>query len=280
MNPSNPTVPVGEYVSLPRAREHALVISAMNLSCWLHREDSGYMLSAEAGLERPIAAELAAYDREQTEAPPPAPIELPQHAPGGWIALLWATFLMLAFTLQSRWAWVEELGKSSSVGLFERGEWWRPLTALSLHADLAHLGMNLAFGIAYAVLACRALGRLLAWLLILATGVLGNVLTALFYYPEEHLSIGASTSVFGALGILTGYGFYVAFRSPENGPWKSVLVPLGGGIALLGYFGSGGDNTDTLAHLFGFLSGVTLGTAASWWRLRPAFKNRQAPATT
>jgi len=279
METPNKTVEVGEYATLRRAREHALVISAMNLSCWLQRGGRGYVLSAESGLEEPIATELAAYDLEQAETSPPAPIELPQYPAGGWIALLWATSLMLVFTLQGRWGWIEDGGMSSSIGLFERGEWWRPLTALFLHADLAHLGLNLLFGIVYAVLACRALGRPLAWLLILTSGVLGNVLTALSYYPEEHLSLGASTAVFGALGSLTGYGFYVAFRCPENSPWKSVLVPLGGGVALLGYFGSGGENTDTLAHLFGFLSGAALGTAASWWRLRSALKNRPTSIT-
>jgi rhomboid protease GluP len=262
-------VPVGEYANLGHAQEHALVISAMNLSCWLGRGESGYVLLAEPGSEQPIAAELRAYDQEQLESQPRPVIQLPHYHHGGWLALLWATLVMAVFILQGQWAWVEDLGKASSHGLFERGEWWRPLTALFLHADLAHLGMNLAFGVTYAVLACGALGRWLAWSLIIASGIIGNILTAASYYPDEHLSLGASTLVFGALGILTGYGFYVAFRAPESGPWKTVLVPIGGGLAMLGFFGAGGGNTDIIAHLFGFLSGAVLGTAASWWRLRP-----------
>jgi membrane associated rhomboid family serine protease len=106
--------------------------------------------------------------------------------------------------------------------------------------------------------------------LVLASGTLGNALTAWAYAPEPFQSIGASTAVFGALGILTGYGVYVALAFPQTSPWRAVLLPVGGGVALLGWFGAGGVDTDVGGHLAGFGCGLALGFAAAWWRLRGA----------
>lgn len=278
MDALDSTVPVGEYRHPGRAEEHALVVLAMGLDCWFGRRggDGGYVLLAEPSEAEAIAAELRAYDREQEEEPR-QPIELPHFRPGAWIALLWGTILMAVFLLQGRFPWIEAEALSSSRGLIEGGEWWRPFTSLFLHGDLGHLAGNVIAGAVYAIFVCRALGRVLGWALIVASGTIGNVLTSLSYYPEPHLALGASTAVFGALGILTSYGFYLAFRTPESSPWQSVIVPAGGGLALFGLYGFGGEAVDFVGHLFGFLSGLALGVAASWWRLRPALRRGRTP---
>ncbi len=36
-------------------------------------------------------------------------------------------------------------------------------------------------------------------------------------------------------------------------------LPLGAGLALLSMLGSGGERTDLMAHLFGFMTGLILG---------------------
>jgi rhomboid protease GluP len=50
----------------------------------------------------------------------------------------------------------------------------------------------------------------------------------------------------------------------RHGPsrFRRVLLPLGGGLALLSFFGTGGERTDLGAHLFGFSAGLGLGAAA------------------
>ena len=48
---------------------------------------------------------------------------------------------------------------------------------------------------------CRELGSGLAWSLLLGSGVLGNLANACLQLPD-HRSVGASTVVFGAVGIL------------------------------------------------------------------------------
>jgi hypothetical protein len=42
-------------------------------------------------------------------------------------------------------------------------EWWRPLTALTLHADAAHLFGNLVFGVLFGYAAGQLLGSGVAW---------------------------------------------------------------------------------------------------------------------
>src|ERR1700678_3739961 len=81
---------------------------------------------------------------------------------------------------------------------------------------------------------------------------------------EEHQSIGASTAIFGAIGLLAATEL-VLHRKRSRG-WLDVAAPIVGGFALLGALGSGsGDGrTDLGAHLFGFLSGVIIGLGVAF----------------
>jgi membrane associated rhomboid family serine protease len=150
-----------------------------------------------------------------------------------------------------------------SVGLFDRREWWRPLTALFLHADAVHLLGNLTFGLWYGSLVNRALGTLLGWGLVLLSGVLGNLLVAAIHYPQPHLSLGASTAVFGALGLLVAEGLIHRWQQRWLSRLAPLMVPLVAGGVLLGLTG-GFDNpqTDGMAHVMGFLTGIVLGLIA------------------
>ena len=70
---------------------------------------------------------------------------------------------------------------------------------------------------------------------------------------SAHRSIGASTAVFAALGIVAGYVWRARLMSQER--WVYRNGPIVGGLALLMYTGTGDENTDIGAHLFGFLCG-------------------------
>jgi membrane associated rhomboid family serine protease len=63
--------------------------------------------------------------------------------------------------------------------------------------------------------------------------------------------------VFGALGLLTGLGIRFAWLGHRQR--RPLYAPLGGGVILLAWLGTGGPNTDLLGHLCGFLTGVILG---------------------
>ena len=93
-----------------------------------------------------------------------------------------------------------------------------------------------------------------ALLFALFTGFAGNVMNA-FFYGSAHNSIGASTSVFGVIGVLAGLQFFDSFREKKLGRW----IPFGAALGLLAMLGSS-EKSDVLAHLFGFAAGLPAGT--------------------
>jgi rhomboid protease GluP len=132
------------------------------------------------------------------------------------------------------------------------GEWWRPITALTLHADAAHLLGNAFFGAFFGYSVARYLGGGFAWLAIVVCGAIGNLANAYLSGPD-HRSIGASTAVFAALGILSAYCWRHGF--PPEASRRERLAPVIAGIGLLAFTGTGGVNTDIGAHLLGFVAG-------------------------
>jgi membrane associated rhomboid family serine protease len=143
---------------------------------------------------------------------------------------------------------------SAAAGLLVTGEWWRAVTALTLHADLLHLFGNLFLGAPLIIGLCRQLGSGLTWSLLLAVGAFGNLTNALLQSPG-HQAVGFSTALFGALGLLAGLGL---LRGKVAGIPRWTL-PLAAALALLALLGTGGERTDVGAHLFGFFWGLLLG---------------------
>ena len=179
---------------------------------------------------------------------------------GAAAALLIASFTTFSFGRGS--AWVER-GSADAARIIS-GEWWRAVTALSLHADAAHaFGNAVALSVLLTGLA-RRLGPALAAWLALAAGITGNFVTALLT-GTGHISVGASTAVFGALGTLS------ALQVPERRAW----LTLSAGVALLGLLGTG-ERADLLAHLFGFTFGVVEGLALR--KVKPPRRSFLQPA--
>ena len=264
-----PLVPVISYPTWQAAQDHALVIIASQSapSVQLGRGPNGVTLYAPPEIAERLYHELTAYDRiSALEKPAPAsPVR--SHGSGASLTLLWIAALATVFIAQTKNPDLTGWFASSSRGLFDGREWWRPLTALFLHGDIFHILSNIASGTLFATLACRAIGPLLAWPLILASATVGNILTSLAHYPGYYESIGASTAVFAALGVLTADGVVTSLRTRGTtaAPWKPVLLPLGGGLALLAWFGAGtSPTTDVLAHLLGFAAGLSLGTPTAF----------------
>ena len=273
-------VEVGKYPTLDQAQEHGLVILAMREPCWVaEKEPTGeYSLHAVPEAAPVISRELNAYDSEQVkpDRPPLADHEIFRH-PAGWeVYGVWVVCLVGMFVLQNADPTLVDRAASSSRGLIGNHEWWRPFTALFLHADFPHLLGNLLSGLFFGTLVSKSIGPWRGWALILACGTIGNSLTSALTWPESFTSIGASTAVFGALGILSGIGFATMLRARFRLPWAKVTAPLVAGIILLGWLGGGaaGGNTDVLGHVFGFGSGLTAGFFIG--RLTPAVETPAA----
>lgn len=140
--------------------------------------------------------------------------------------------------------------------LIRGGEWWRPITALTLHSGARHIIGNLVFGVFFGFFAGRLLGSGVAWLAIIAAAACGNAANTLLL-ESAHRSVGASTAVFAALGLVAGFVWRGELMRQDR--WSYRYGPIIGGLALLMFTGTGGPNTDIGAHLFGFVCGFLAG---------------------
>ena len=68
-----------------------------------------------------------------------------------------------------------------------------------------------------------------------------NVLNAWVQSPA-HRSIGASTAVFAALGLLVTYTWRRGYL--RDTPWRARIAPIVAGLGLLAFTGTAGENTD------------------------------------
>jgi len=204
--------------------------------------------------------ELWQYEQENRPGLPPPQRLRPDYnrAFPGVIVYLIVIVLIGWFSGQSSFG-LDWYGAGRVDGaLIRDGEWWRTLTALTLHAGIRHILGNIVFGVLFGIVAGGLLGPGLAWLGIVVAGGLGNALNV-FLLDPGHRSIGASTAVFAALGIVSGYVWRARLMAQDRWAWR--LGPIVGGIALLAYTGTGSieDNTDIGAHLAGFVCGFLAG---------------------
>ncbi|MFO1046534.1 MAG: rhomboid family intramembrane serine protease [Geminicoccaceae bacterium] len=259
---------VGRAGSLREADQLALVLAAMGIASRLVRSGAGVVLWTAAADAAAARRQLAAYERENALRP----VRSVPARPGreAWQgAAVYALLLLLIFGAQRRdlgsLGWLD--AGAAQAGLIRAGEWWRTVTALTLHVDHGHLLGNLLAGAVIGTLAAQLLGQGLAWLAILLAGASGNLLAALLRDPD-HAAIGASTAVFAALGIVSAYTRQR--RWLERHLRLRRLAPLGAGVLLLAYLGFGGERTDVGAHITGFVVGLAAGwSLARWWQLVP-----------
>jgi len=257
-------VDVGHFPTLNQAHEHGLVILAMGEACRvIETEKVGeYELQAELQPAPKVSTELQVYRQEMAEPVTSSSLadERASYPAGWWLCGVWVLTLLAVFYWQGQDPSLVTRAASSNLGFLDLKEWWRPFTALFLHADLSHLIGNLVSGVIFGALVSRAIGASRAWALILACGSLGNIITARITYPEEFISLGASTAVFAALGILSGLGVSETLRDRARLPWARIAAPAVAGLILLGWLGGSHQaQTDVLGHVFGFSSGLVAG---------------------
>lgn len=255
---------LGPVSTLSKAQEWAFVLHAEGLEALvrpLHRGGWGVLVD-EAAHGRALAT-LRAYEAENSDFPPRQRRDKPLYAPSWWALCAFA--VLCAFFIVTG----PSVGRSAyfrfgtaDAALLLHGAPWRAVTALTLHADAQHVLGNAISGTLFLSAVHRRLGPGLGTLTVLGAGAAGNVLNAL-WYGEGHRSIGASTAVFAAVGVLVVVQALLN-RGESRGwrGWFATLGPLAGGLVLLGMLGAN-PNTDVRAHGFGFLAGLALGLPAA-----------------
>jgi len=248
-----------------RARLWNLVLDARHLPCRLQETSGVWNLLVPPERFADACHELRSFERENRHWPPPPP--LPRPLVDNTLATLSVLLLLATFHNITRLDMEAATGfpidwlasGSADAARILAGEWWRLVTALTLHSDVAHLLGNLSIGGIFVLLLCRELGSGLAWTLLLAAGASGNAVNALMH-TTAHISVGASTAVFGAVGLLAALSL-VRQRLQRQRRWA---LPVAAALALLAILGTEGKQTDLGAHLFGFVSGLTFGLAGEW----------------
>lgn len=254
-------------ITLSRRQMHnwSLVLASRHIPWRAERRGFGWQLLVPPDTLTRASRELRQYESENRDWPPPPPQETPltdNRTTTIWVLIVIGVFYNL--TLHSinlaghhpvNW---KVLG-SAHAGKIMAGQWWRLVTSLTLHADWQHLLGNLMIGGVFISRLCRDLRSGPAWLLLLAAGMLGNLANAWLQNPA-HRAVGASTAIFGAVGLLSAISM-VRYRHNLR-PRRRWLLPVAAALGLLAMLGAGGDNTDIGAHLFGFLFGLPLGVGA------------------
>ncbi len=263
--------------SLRVSDEWALVLVAEGLEPRIVRDEAGWSVFVGAEEAPRAEATLAAYLRENRR--PGVAARHPSwegDAPLGVGLGLAAGLLLFHFATGAAdpgSVWFERGAATASI---TTGEPWRAVTALTLHADASHALANAAAGTLFFPLWLRVLGPGVGAALLLVAGTLGNALNAGLQAPG-HVSVGASTALFGAVGLLAGVA--ALRRAGGARGRRRPFVAAAAGLALLAMLGTGGERTDLWAHAFGLLAGAALGTgAAAVFRAPPPLAAQWAAA--
>jgi membrane associated rhomboid family serine protease len=237
--------------------EAALVLEARGIPYEIEVSGASWVVLA-ATAEVPAAREELARYAAERRIPRPRAAAFPEFPGAGYGTAAFVIVLIAAAYCAGIHAFGADWLEAGSLDARRGGaaQWWRAVTALTLHLDQAHLLGNLLFGAVFGTLAGGAFGPGVAWSSILAAGAVADYLDMLIS-PSDHRAAGASTAVFAALGLLSGFSWRLRLTLREQLRYR--WGPLFGGLFLLTMLGAGGERVDVLGHALGFAVGTALG---------------------
>ncbi len=244
------------------------MLAADGLSPSVQRGPEGFVLGIPADEAERAADVLSAYERENRDHASrrdPEPVAAGNAFAGLSVSAALLVFFFFTGPRNPAVIWFER--GSADAERILLGELWRTVTALTLHADIGHALANALFGALFLSAVCGALGAGVGCALVLLSGAGGNLVNALFH-ASHHVSVGASTAVFGAVGLLSGLA--VARRRRQQARGRGAWLPIAAGLAILAMLGTAGAHVDLWAHLFGLLAGGVLGIPVGFALPRPA----------
>lgn len=240
-----------------------LVLMAHGLSGRVVQSDAGLALCVPPAQSARALAELTAADAEERERAREEAVALRARTPSrpspqAWLAAVLVGVLLIAFHFVTgpRSAGAEWFSHGASdAARVLHGEAYRTITALTLHADSAHVLSNVGYGTLAVGAVLRRTGVGVGSLLVFGAGMLGNLTNAVVH-GSHHSSVGFSTAVFAAFGLLGALSYVDALRQPAKK--RTAWTALAASVALLAALGSS-EKSDVLAHLFGGVAGTGLG---------------------
>jgi membrane associated rhomboid family serine protease len=250
-------------------REYSLVLEARGIEHETEEEEGSWVLSVPVGMRHRAYEELSRYSVERSVRRS-VPEVVQTHSGAAIGVFLYVLILLLAAYCAGNATFGADWLSLGSLDSGARGEWWRAVTALTLHLDQEHLLGNVLFGAVAGMAASRLLGPGVAWASILGAAALANYAEILIT-PITHRAVGASTAVFAALGLLSGMAWRQRLTLRERLWYR--WAPLIAGICLLTLLGAGTAHVDVLGHGLGFLFGLAVG----WVCVRTGAPNNRDP---
>lgn len=235
----------------------SLVLSAVDISHTITVQGSSYAILVSTDKQRRAMHHLTAYQTENSNWPP---VKNPPEEVGASLeppTLIVIGALMIFYAVTGPWnmdsPWFAQ-GAGDSEAILRQGEYYRLITALTLHADLTHLLGNCFFGSFLLHFFCRTAGPGIGVLAMLLAAALGNYINVVLHGSGHHF-IGFSTAVFALIGMQAMVGYHTNRKLSKI----QIAAPFMAGAALLAMTGSSGVRTDLGAHLFGLFSGFGVG---------------------
>ena len=237
--------------------EFSLVLEARRIEHEVRESGDSWVLTVAPSWVHRAYEEINRYSTERS-APRSIPTPFVPFAGAGIGALGYVLILLLTAYCAGAGLFGADWLSQGALDSGAAREWWRALTALTLHLDQEHLLGNLLFGTVAGMAVGRLLGPGVAWASILGAAALANMVEILIT-PATHRAVGASTAVFAALGLVSGLARGATDSTCSNGAGLRWAMPLIAGICLLTLLGAGSAHVDVLGHALGFLFGVAAG---------------------
>ncbi len=243
-------VEIGNYEQI---RDYSLVLASQSVPHEIRRDGRGpYTISVFAKDFERAQEQISLYKKENPPKTENAPLAVQLSLSPLMVLAVPAGMTLVQFS--NRGSRFYHTGISDADKVLA-GDWWRPITALTLHGDAHHLASNLISGyIILNLLAFRLPLSRLALPLAIASA------TANFFVAQtvksDFRSLGFSTFVFCALGALSTIEFRLMPK--ESRGLLRRFAPLFA-AALLAVFMGLGEHSDILAHFYGFLLGLGVG---------------------
>lgn len=243
--------------SIDQLNTCSLILSALGIS---HRiqpiSDHHFEIFVSVSDLQAAADELQRYEEENRNWPPS--LSYDSYAPiFRAMAPIVVALLVYIYGLSGEWSresiWFAQ-GAGDSAAILSSNQYYRLITALTLHADIVHLLGNCFLGCFLLHFLLLATGNGIGLFSVLVSSTLANLINVIVHGPGHHF-VGFSTAVFVVIGMLCT----IRFADNSKQSMFPIFMPIMAGFALLALLGSSGERTDLGAHLFGLLCGLMTG---------------------
>jgi membrane associated rhomboid family serine protease len=233
-------------------RDDSLVLLSQGISHRLYRSAEGpFQIFILPEHEDRARVQLALYRQENPPKEENPPLPLSFSLQPLWVLLAPTVFTLIDFSNRVN---LHSPGISDAHKVL-KGEWFRSLTAQTLHGDMRHLASNLLCGYIVMNMITFRIPLLRLAPFIAVAAALANLCVSLTV-QSDFRSLGFSTFVFAAIGCLSVIEFRLMPK--ETHGLLRRFAPLCGAASLAVFLGLG-ENADILGHAYGFVAGLFCG---------------------